>query len=527
MKGHPGWLALLVLACSSCSRDADDRSRRLAILPPEILIDDASAQWISTALPVVWEEDLATAPHLLVNVVSDASAAYQWGATEVLRTTVENRHRRLRFEGTITETSTQRNREVFELESDSSTGVLPLADAFAKRIDSSATDFSTKNERAFETFTRALQAANLPARMQTLNDAIGMDSGFGLAYLVLAQTAAQSNPQGLAELLANAGKHANSFTALDRARFNSLAAQAAHAPLPQQETALRTLLQLTPNSLDALAGLGSLRFVEGDAANGERLMARALELSPGNVNVRQQLGRGLLENGRFAEAEKVFAGLDSNPAILPALATCILLERDVKRANAVSDRFSRSLQPPLQLVYQAAWLALSGDTAGAISALDGQHFADPNLQSAVVAELVVWRLMQHDFAAAKQTLATQTEPAGAFTAQSILLGDANAPLEEWEGKIKSSSQSAGQKKDVLAYGLFLGGHYAEAAPIWKQMLEQSGGADLRARAMLAGSLDRAGTPQAARKVLIEPFVPEFGDLYAAISFGEMRRLLKL
>ena len=45
--------------------------------------------------------------------------------------------------------------------------------------------------------------------------------------------------------------------------------------------------------------------------------------------------------------------------------------------------------------------------------------------------------------------------------------------------------------------------------------------------MLAGSLDRSGNSQGAKKVLVQPFVPEFGDLFAAVSFGEMRRLLNL
>ena len=138
MRVRPAWLALLIL-CSSCSQNTGERLRRLAILPPEILIDDAASQWIAAALPVVWEEDLATAPHLVLNVVRDASAASEFGATEVLRTTVENRNGRLRIEGTLANAATQRNREVFEIEGNMSAGLLPVANAFAKRLDSSAT----------------------------------------------------------------------------------------------------------------------------------------------------------------------------------------------------------------------------------------------------------------------------------------------------------------------------------------------------------------------------------------------------
>jgi hypothetical protein len=44
--------------------------------------------------------------------------------------------------------------------------------------------------------------------------------------------------------------------------------------------------------------------------------------------------------------------------------------------------------------------------------------------------------------------------------------------------------------------------------------------------MLASSLDRAGKLDEARRVRVQPFVPEFGDIYAPISFSEMRRMMK-
>ena len=226
--------------------------------------------------------------------------------------------------------------------------------------------FSTKSERALEEFTQALQTTTPAGRAQALKGAIGLDPSFGIAYIVLAETTAQIDPQALPDLLGQGGAHKASFTALDRVKFNALAAQAVHAPVPQQEAALAALLQLAPNTADALAGLGSLRFLQGDAANGERLLGRALEVSPGNANIRQQLGRGLIESKQFAKAEKVLAGLENNPAILPTLATCVLLERDGARAQAISDRFSQSLQPQVQGLYRATWLALSGNAAGAI-----------------------------------------------------------------------------------------------------------------------------------------------------------------
>lgn len=521
-------LAALLVLCGSCSQHhASERLRRIAILPPSILIDDPGSQWLTTALPIVWEEDLATASDLVVQAANDSSGAYQFGATEILRTTVEKWGGRAHLHGVLTDASTQRNLETFDLQSVSGENILPLANAFAKQVDKGATTFSTASEQALQIFTAALQKTNPSARIEALNNAVGVDSSFGLAYILLAETEAQSDRQALPDLLTKAGQHANSFTALDRAKFNAFASQAVHAPILQQRIALRTVLQLAPNTLDALTELGSLRFLQGDATNGETVMARALELSPGNAAVLQQLGRGLIETRQFAQAEKVLTGLDQNAAILPALATCILLEGDLTRANAVSDRFSRSLQPEVQVIYRATWRALSGDLNGAIGSVSAQHFANPNLQSAVTAELVIWHLMQTDFAAAKATLVPVVAPSGAFTPESFLISRADEPVNEWMGSVQSSSLGPEQKQSVLAYGLFLAGHYDRAAQFWQRILGRSGGTDLRARAMLAGSLERSGHSKAAAKITVQPFIPEFGDLYAAVSFQEMRRLLNL
>ena len=82
-----------------------------------------------------------------------------------------------------------------------------------------------------------------------------------------------------------------------------------------------------------------------------------------------------------------------------------------------------------------------------------------------------------------------------------------------------------QKLLALGYGFFLGHHYQEAAQTWNDLLKQSGGADLRARTMLAASLAQQANADEARHIQVQPFVPDFGDLYASVSFFEMNRVL--
>jgi cytochrome c-type biogenesis protein CcmH/NrfG len=77
------------------------------------------------------------------------------------------------------------------------------------------------------------------------------------------------------------------------------------------------------------------------------------------------------------------------------------------------------------------------------------------------------------------------------------------------------------------YACFLAGRFDQAVAFWRRVLEQSGGTDLRSRAMLAASLDRAGKAKASPGLPLLPFLPDFNDPYSPIAFNEMRRLLKM
>ncbi len=470
---------------------------------------------------MVLQQDLTTSKNIL-------PAA--GGATEALRTTVENRHGRISMEATLTEIATQRNQEVIRVEGTASGGILPLLNALAKRLDARATDFSTKNERALQALVGAAQATSLETRIRMLNDAISADSGFGLAYITLARTLRE--PEQVATILATASSHRNAFTAVDRAWVNVLATRISHAPLPQQEQAFSALLQLAPNDTDALAALGSERFLSGDASTGERLLKRALELSPGNPNARRQLAEGLFESRRFADAEKDFLGLDNNPAILPELAVCILLEGDTARADAVFDRYLalRPANDPFATILRGTWLALSGRRLKAIDVLNKTDFADPALRSVAFSQIAIWQLMDRDVTDAKKnaTVAFEsTRRPDSLGAVAVLIVQNDLAASQWRDRVNALKVNEEAKQTVLGYGLFLNGHYPEAAQVWQEITQRSGGADLRARTMFAASLDHMGKNDDPRRVLVQPFVPEFGDLFAAVSFGEMRRLLKL
>ncbi len=481
------------------------------------------------AVQLVLKTDLSSSRSLIPFAVNDSSGAYGTGAKSVLRATITEHAGRLVLNTTIADNSTQQNRSVFQLQGPASAGILPLLNDAAKRLDGGAVPFSTRNNRALEDYVAGFTAADAKGRVASLKDAIALDPSFGLAYIALADVLSQAAPQQLPELLKTATSNAPSFAPLDRARLNALVARYSHAPLAQQEADFRNVLALAPDESDALITVGSLAFLRGDAASGTKYLQRALELDPGNVNIRRALANGLFETRQFAQAEKILVGLDNNSAVLPELAICVFLEGDLARANTIAERMFASLQnPDAKTLFHAIWLELSGQYQKADDMLATATFAQPSMQAIAYSERAVWHMMAHDATSAKLLAAKAQQldsRPGSFSSAAALLVAANSPVGSWKDAVNRSSIAGGQQaKDLVnAYGLFLGEHYADAAPAWTDILQRSGGADLHARAMLAASLSHEGEGDQARRINVQPFVPDFGDLYAPVSFLEMNR----
>jgi tetratricopeptide (TPR) repeat protein len=484
---------------------------------------------MADAVQLVLETDLSTSRDLLPVLANDDSGTYLMRANDVLRTTITQRNDRLYLDAVVTDNSTQKDRRTFELESGNASGILRLLNELAMRLNSGASRFSTNNNRALQAYTKAASSTKPQDRVDALNQAISIDPSFGVAYIALADIEAQTAPQALPSLLRAAAAHEPAFTPFDRVRMNALLAGYSHAPLLKQEAAYRGVLEVAPNDYDALVKAGSLAFLSGDAASGARYLQRALALSPGNPAIQRAFAEGLFEVRRFREAEKLLVGMDNNPAILPQLAICVLMEGDVARANAVADHFFASISnPDAKTIFGAVWLKLSGQSTRAINLLRTATVQQPGAQAVAYAELSMWEMMANNFAAARQWAAKayQADPRpGSIGGLAVLLASADHPADGWERQVNSSflASNEPQKQLALGYGFFLGGHYAEAAEVWSKVLQQSGGTDLRARAMLAGSLTRQGNVDEARRINVQPFVPEFGDLYASLSFFEMNR----
>lgn len=509
--------------------------RRIAIVPGNILVSEASAAWLRNGLPVILENDLASAAHLSAVFVDSESQAYQAQASEILRTTLEHRDSRYRISVVLTDLSSQAATDTFVLTQPDSAGLIEAGNAVAKHLDTRASRFSTHVPDALQAYVGALMSPDLSARTADLGRAIQLDPTFGLAYFAAIDAVSTRNPEMAQNLLHEADAQKGRFTALDQARLAAISSRLSHAPLPVQAKTTEALLSATPNSLEALISVASLRFLQGDAASGKALLQKALMLSPGNAAVRSYLALGLVETRQLRQAEAIYQSLQADPAFLPQLAACILLEGDTRRADGVFAKFvalrkaAGDVGVPL---IQANWFAVSGRVENALALLKSSRLSSLDLQSIALSQSAIWELMGNDVSGAQTDAAASLRlPASppvqrlASAAHAISFGARS--LQSLRDYVNAIALRQDQKAVVLAYGMFLNRHFAEAAGCWKDILDRSGGADLPSRAMLAASLDRAGKVAAPGALPVQPFIPSLNanDQFAAISFLEMRRLL--
>jgi thioredoxin-like negative regulator of GroEL len=289
------------------------------------------------------------------------------------------------------------------------------------------------------------------------------------------------------------------FAPLDRARFEAAVDRATHAPLAKLAATASTILQLAPNDLDALSIAGSMSFLNGDAAGGQRFLGRAFELNPGNPEVRLQLATGLLETKQFQRAEALFAQ-GATPLEVVDRAACVLLEGDVARANSIMNSLLQAQTATgnaLASLSRAEWTAATGALQDAISLLRSTSWPAPQTQALARAHAAIWLALLNK------------------------TGDADL-------QIAGSGSGAGSAV-LLAYQTFLRADYKAAEQQWRAVENASGGADLRSRAMLASCLDHLGRTSEIAALKVEPFVPNLSgtDPFSVIPFLEMRRLLHL
>ncbi len=520
---------VVVLSLASCTKKSTN-IERLSILPANLLISDPSSEWLKTAVPLAIDYDLMTAHEFVPRLAPDEAGAAARGATRLLRTSIESRQGGLHLEASIVDVATQKVIRVVSSDASSASVVLPAVNALAKKIDANAVEFSTKITPAWQLLTTAEANNNPQQRAQFLNQAINRDANFGLAWVSLLEMIVPNRQGELKKMIDEGKSHRAAFSPFDRAKFDVALNRLSNAPAAEQIKAAQAVLTLAPNELDVMTTLGNYQILAGDAAGGEQSLRRAVALDPASVERRFQLARGLMELRKFKDADTILTSLDKTPALYPELATVVLLGGDKARATGIIEKFVGTLpKDEFKTFVRAAWAVESGDRQKGIDLVLGAKFQDANFQALALGEASIWQMMGGDYAGAQKTIVTLTKTLGAqpspLPVLLALLADKSSPAADWQKKVLSVGMPDSMKDFSLAYGYFLRGDYSEAAKAWQQLVDVSHGADLHARAMLASSLDHAGNKSEAGKIQVLPFSPEATDLYSAISFAEMRRML--
>lgn len=503
----------------------------MAIDPANVLIGDPAAEWMKIGVPLVLQQDLKASQFTSPTMVNDEANAGPLGAQDILRLKIEDRQGKTHITATVVDAATQKPTSTEEVEASSSATLIPTLDKLAKQLDQTAGEFSTKNTEALKLLTSAGSEQNAQKRNELLKKALATDPNFGMCYFLLLEMLAPMGPDNYKSTLADANSHLANFPPYDRARFQLLELQLSRAPLKQRTAAVEALLKVAPNDIDGLSLISGIRFLNGDVNGAIAALNKAILLNPQNANLKTELADGLVQSKRFAEAEKVLAKVQKNPAAIAELATAILLEGDVKRATDTAETLIATVQnPDYQTILRATWSELAGDRSKALTLAETTQFKIPQIRGMALSEAIVWRLMNKDFAGARKTadLAAQSAAGGqpsAITVISSLLVIGDLTPEDWRKKVEASPINAAMKQPILAYGFFLNGHYPEAAAEWRKAYDASEGTDVRVRTMLAASLDRAGNSAEAQKIKVQPFlIRDFADVYGAVAFAEMRRL---
>jgi Tfp pilus assembly protein PilF len=515
------------MALTACHSDDKSSSlQRTAVLPFNILTDEASPDAMRTAGALALQQDLLSSPSIISSVVDDESAAYATAAEKTILVTVTRRNGMLHGELDERDLASGKVGRVLTANAASYTG---LADKLAKQLDARAGTFSTSSDEALRVYMRSFESNDRAKKTEALEQAIRTDPHFGLAYLSLAGVA-NGQPGGAADVLARADAQSSGFTPIDRARLQSLEKQLNRDPLADQARAVQSIVALAPNDVESLAAFGADSFLAADADAGERSLRKAIGYAPGRDDLRTQLGLGLLSAGRFDAAIEVFRSLHGKSSTEPEIAVCLLLKGDSAGADKMMTQYftdwRASLGIALPLV-RANWVAVSQGLDAAITSLNAQQFASPDLTSMAFSQRAIWSVAQGRVEEARALAASGARLAASPIAKAYAIAAtaaaSNSP--DIRAKLQQAPMEPALKQYVIASTSFLHRQYADAVADWAEVVKQSGDRDLRARAMLAASLQDGGRGSESAQIRVQPFAPNLSgsDPYAAISFAEMRR----
>ena len=523
------WLVGLILIFTSCSRKPESLNshlpRRIGILIFENLSSDVSLDWLGSAAAGVLSSQLALPPSIVPVELGSMRDAASANLNELVHGYFSVAGDEVRLTAQLRNPLTFQNGKLLTVSGKLSAGALPLIDALARQINPAAHAYETKNEVAVRELFKGIAAPSQNDLMAHLELSLRADPAFGAAHLdKIKLLMARGDSNGAEAALAEAARHASSFTELERAQMGMMRASQGGSRADRME-ALSRFIAAVPGdvqALDSLANLqvaakkfpdaiktyqtalkvapanillwNSLAYVQafaGDSGGALSSLEAYRKLAPNDANVDDTSGEISFLFGRFGDAERHFVEANRrdkalvNGQELYRAAVAAFLAGNSKSAAehfqahlTVLQNANDSLIP----VRKAIWAYQTGDPS-AVSQL--QSFAARKESPAEVAsvahsQLAIWLLDSDQREKAREEVVkaaalAATPSSRNFAAVSGFLTGAKVPASEWRLRAERAAPAQlALQRQVLGYALLLSRQYDDAVPGWKAAYDDAG-----------------------------------------------------
>jgi Flp pilus assembly protein TadD len=439
-------LAGLLVLTAACARRQEPAPGRLIVLRFENLSGNPALDWMSrgAAHQIAFQLEGASVADS-VQRQAERERAIAGGAKRILHGYVSQAGGSLRLRAEIEEPGSRKFAHAAESTGPASAGLVPLAGAVVRQLDSAAHPFGAKNDAALDAFIGGLEAPNAAAAADSLSRSIAADPDFGAPYLVLIELdVARKDPAAAGRMLAMARARGEALAPATRARLDVAAAQIsgdtaalsrslaalAHVT-PADKNLLRNLggmelaakrfpaaidyykkaLAAQPGDATLLNELGYAQAYAGDLDGAVKTLREYERVSPKEANPLDSLGDVHFYWGRFSEAEKFYrqaygqdAAFQSGASLFKG-ARARLMTGDVSGAEAVFAEYEtarRAANDPAIGFARARWNYLCGKRKEAMRAVEAFAAGVKGSQAAGVADcmLTVWLIEAGDRAAA-------------------------------------------------------------------------------------------------------------------------------
>jgi len=484
---------------------------------------------------------------------------------------------RLRIRAAMEDLASNRMVDTYALDGPFRDGILPLATALAREIDSQARPFPTKSDQALQAFVKARASAYGEAEKH-YERAVVLDPDFGLAYVAWADLLARrGDVRQQRRVLSLAAARGDRLDAYSRIRLELLTAEQ-RGDAASRIRALTTLARENPLDPATAVSLAQAFTEQHDFAAAASWYRKAAALEPDNPLVWNQLGyaeafarkldgavKALHEYeklvpddanpldslgdvhyclGHFNESIKFYLqAFDKKPdgeaaflhlwkAAHARLSAGDPVGADQLVARAVAARRHGALP-----FLEAVWLYNRGRREEAIRRMLAVGRDNRDVKALAELQLAAWLAAAGDHAQARRH-AEWAVQAFRGTASARIAGickfvaQPEAPPAEWVARAaREFPPPAGDnlRQPALAYALLLGGHFSDAVEVLTELhLRDTPASPWQWNVLLAWALIETGKLAQALPLLETYSIPALGfDGQCAFSFLAFPHLFEL